>query len=831
MSQFTNFEVAVSRIFESSPAELSNRTRKEQAEWWDDYYRPRPGEMEKFNVFLLNQESPLCRITGGVGAGKTTFVLEKIFRSKERRVCNGFWIDLSSFSDKLRKVEADTLVEFARVERQTSPPLGESDLDKIVSSAISDALSNEIANRVIKRFYLHFMLLRTERIAEEYRRHDCVYVLDVDFPPFREGEILKHEAEAWLDVAATLFVLNPTARKATQRARILKGTKFGGLGQEQRDLLAVIALVRENLVRDESLAEDLIDYVEEAGSASDILAVQTLLSAYSRYFRYEEPLLILDNLDQTPNSDLHKTIFDYVDRLALSLKSMDVGGVPVSRSELSGGSAPIRSRQFKIVYTLRDENIRSSNKKTAIRSYTEHKIALAQPGEGYLGDGLPEYLEMDDDALLEIISKRIQVARRSLPEWADQLEQFEEVVSAIWSPLEGNHPTAFRGRILLGKITNFSIQVALSMAYQLSLQLVRDITNDGRDLTEYLKTSYQIAFRGRIVNWLLGYDETGRPLANFARREVDLIKNSEERSHLCCAHRLILTYLNNRFGERGGGLNPQVFVGEVTEHLNRISGLPASHIKQVIFQLYQPQDSQREYITLCEGPPVDSADSISDDHDISLNPRGRTFLLRIMPRLEYWRYLSTVRTEGLGSFSLGSQTGRTIFECTPKEAVGYIQPIVQTVSDLAKVHEANWKSLVDRYARLANKERPFTSFWVKNGMTVGEAFYLERVAASHQTEIQTYISEVFRGEDSSILLKDGSKKQFYDEWPRLKSHVLGTGDAALMLETYLENYDTRPENRLAAEKLALFLTRYQEIYERFNALKRKTKGQLSESSE
>ena len=94
------FESEIERAFESSPSEMGGRSRKEQLLWWSNFYQARVGEEERFRQILEDDESPLCRIAGHVGSGKTTFTLEKLQRPEPRRICNGFWVDLSNLSEE-----------------------------------------------------------------------------------------------------------------------------------------------------------------------------------------------------------------------------------------------------------------------------------------------------------------------------------------------------------------------------------------------------------------------------------------------------------------------------------------------------------------------------------------------------------------------------------------------------------------------------------------------------------------------------------------------------------------------------------------------------------
>jgi len=159
-------------LFISGVTQLS-RTRETQHKWWRDCYHPREDKRNLFvSGFLDNTNKSICRLTGQLGSGKTSFILDKI-QNPDGRVCDGIYVDIGAYSLKLGygdsvgdEASGETSVDdaFPQNAEQTAE-VGQ--VDKGDSATvlkrpdISGKLDEIIATTIRKLFDDHFWHLET----------------------------------------------------------------------------------------------------------------------------------------------------------------------------------------------------------------------------------------------------------------------------------------------------------------------------------------------------------------------------------------------------------------------------------------------------------------------------------------------------------------------------------------------------------------------------------------------------------------------------------------------------------------------------------------------
>jgi len=132
----------------------------------------------------------------------------------------------------------------------------------------------------------------------------------------------------------------------------------------------------------------------------------------------------------------------------------------------------------------------------------------------------------------------------------------------------------------------------------------------------------------------------------------------------------------------------------------------------------------------------------------------------------------------------------TLYELKPEAAVKYLHPITRTVCRMAKVHEQNWRILVGRHMTgFGDHDRPFDIYRDRARLTLGNAFYLERVANSHEQAIIAYFELLFRGAEGGLLVPRNEREDFVRGWPTLPRDLWRGPDSAIeQLEAPIEAY-------------------------------------------
>lgn len=758
---YAEFRSRIRKAF-TKPVSAPERTRREQRDWWLHCYQPREHERRIFlEDFLDDDAISICRVTGQIGAGKTSFVLDKL-ENPNSRVCNGIWIDVGDHASRLAEIQAKARLEYAELGRNSAAE--DLHLDDWIDERIVTELNMILAQRVELRFRQHFWWLRAG-LSADYTFVDVWHQLDIRCPePTRKIHEL-HAEKVNRDVAAALLLVraDDTSTKIRERAYRAAGT---AMNKREDRLKAIRQYIEET--RDEADSVRLI--------TQDLTCAQLVtlwLRAYASFFGGENLVLVLDNVDRVFSTVLHGTIVDYARRLADELRSTRLLGEPISADEQRS------PRVFKVIYTIRDWNVRTHKKHYSGGAVREMAIALGEDGKGYSDKRTPvSYLPLDRPLLRQIIKSRVEMAETSFANWkasvetklkkeqgasleqelavanaaAEWLPVFSSLVTCLWDPDVDDEE-----HVTLEELTNGSIRNALSVAWTVALKILEEVQRGSKDKEQFINADYRVALRPRVIDWLFDIGETGHDLAVFIREAQFLVHDMAREDYLCCAHRLILTYLY-RLEEDNGLNSARTNVAAIAEQLERHTGLPPSRTREALHFLFEPGEYQADYITIYQERQIRAPKDIEDEAVVHINPRGRALLKRVMPRLEYWVHIA-------------EKTDKTtnLYELEPERAVSFLRKILNSVRRAADAHEKNWMLLVKEHMKkrgLVDSDFPLKVFSDAR-LTYGQAFYMHRVANSHLHSVIQYLLRLFRHEDKTLLLPGESVSR----WPPLGKEI------------------------------------------------------------
>jgi len=756
--EMAEFELVIERVFSDSVRAV-RRTRTEQAQWWKDCYKPRDQERKVFvDRFLNAPAASICRVTGQIGAGKTCFVLDKL-ENPDGRVCSGIWIDIGQHATRLEAARSNAVCEFAELKAHEAAT--ESERDVWIDQRVAAVLNEIIAEEVKRRFSMHFWQLRCD-LAPKYFGVDLEHRVETDCPAPSPNDLIRFASDVRRRVAAALVLVRLDDEAIDIREKLFSDGKVPDSRFDQHHQIVAHLERNSDAVKGARKIKEKLD--------NNQLIVRWL-RAYANFFPKEQLILILDNVDRVFNPDLHATIIDYARHLTYELRDDTLQGTPRCDGDAR------RPNVFKVVYTVRDWNVRTHYPHMAGGPVQEIPITLGEKGKGYLDrQAAPTFLPLDRTLLRDIIQARLDAAKRRLPEQSTSgalLPLFGSVVNRLWHP-----DTETKERLHLQHLTNYSIRKALQMGSDVAIRLMRDLQADDRDIDDYLAADYRVALRSRVIDWVFGDTEHSGDLVGFIREARQLVENPNHDEYLCCAHRLILTYLRRL--DQEGGQTGRTSVGVLIDHLEQHTNTPPDHTRKVLHFLFQPGDIQAAYITIYQNSPIYDAQDIVDEASVHINPKGRALLTRVMIRPEYWAR----HTHMSGPLP-------HLYELAPDEALRLMQPILGTIKQMSTAHERNWKVLVKKIMRkrgLGDNDRPLKKFREAR-LTVGKTFYLERVASSHLSAMILYFRSLFRARNAAILVPRRERQRFDQQWPGLPDppDLSDAGDAR-GLESSVQRY-------------------------------------------
>jgi hypothetical protein len=799
-----------------------HRRRREQYNWWLQCYSHRDQEYQKFvREFLYDDQISTCCATGQYGAGKTTFILAALEHPIHRRA-DGIWIDIGLYESPLRSELKYAYETYdLKVKPGELPVITREDW---INQSISALLDNIISKTIERRFRQHFWWIY-KQLPLKYHCTDVSLQLDINCIEPTRSEYSVAAAEVYRDLAAGLISINADedSAKIREQAFALAGVTLQTPKTEQ--LQAIRAYLRKINYEYQSIqgfdVEHLrkIDFnsVKSGTFDNDRDSAQRLsrwLRAYSDFFDHQHPLiLVIDNIDWVYSPILHGIIVDYARRLARELHRPRLAGDAFELDTVS------RPTEIKVVFTIRDWNMR--NPRPGYDPKKEKPFSLSQEGYGYRhASDRAVHMPLDWQRLENVTNLRLQTIRRECetcktliaekgmgeasvegpipkdpvtfpcdlrslgapPEdqltysealqYIDnchrRLDGFETAARRVLTLVEHNEPADKLVNLAEGpagnlepinrehtsfveEISNGSIVHALSMCSDVSLKLI-DAAYERQTPLDTFLMDYRLTIRAQTLNWVFESAEKGDGFLNFIREARNMVEDGEKRDYFCCAHRTILTYLY-REDELG---KIRTNVKDLLCHIEKYTLLPREQGRKALLYLFQPGCTQAEYITIYQDRQIVTAADITDEAEIHINPKGRAFISRIMLRLEYWARLADV-----------PEPHTNLYECTPEKATRFLEKISAAIDSLSVAHKRNWCLLANAYKekfKITDHDVPFEIYWNAH-LTIGEAFYLTRVASSIMHAVILYFRAIFRDDNVSLFLLPHEQEQFNHDWP------------------------------------------------------------------
>lgn len=695
------------------------------SDFWQEVYIRREQEYEEFADFLADSSKRVALISGHAGAGKSTFIAEKL--SNPARLanliagspssCQGITIDLGDLSleaQKARSKASDIFFASTNSGGQSSVSFEDELMGRMIP-----VVTTALVRAIRERFIQHFCFLLTEPEAR-------IKSLDRD----QTGRDLRRSHTKVNDKA----LLSEAERLAV--AAILIACDGGKLPPLERGLLS-------DLDRTASKADQL-DHVALKIQALETRSFHELLPirggdqddvlfwscAYASWFEHEVPVLVLDNAESLDSTVLERSVTDVALNISRSI-------TPVVHHQG-------RHHAWKTILAVRDETLN----RAALRyvqteppaAFTWIMLASAPVSRNFALD--VKRKPLTSEIMEQIVQQRLEVALKSGSLSADPTRRVDErqlcalgeelrsLIKKMWFGTRAD--TDFGSdeySVDLVKLTNESVRVSLEMVFHSSLDCLMRSREQVRRFGNLPPHFANFAFRERIINWFFRIDPAGPVLLKAMRTFGAQVETG---TRPCCPDRLILTYLDNLMSTDC----PKAEVAHARQLLYAYTRMSPEQFKEGVWTLYRVRHMDRQLITVEQKKPYRNADDLEDDAMIYINPRGRVFLRRVIQTVEYWAYLA------MEADPLGAPT--CVFELSPRDAVELFQAVARAVQRISAAHRRNWEMLV---ATTAESRRLTTvPFFInyRKLLGVGNVFFTERVTSSHLRSLLTYIVDRLR---------------------------------------------------------------------------------------
>lgn len=755
MNEVSSFIRAATGIFQDH-VRSPGRTREEQASWYESYHCKREVEHRDFcENFLEKPDVGILRLTGQIGSGKTTFLLSKLENPKER-VCEGFWIDLGKFARVLYRTESEAILEYSKLIKMGV--VGERPAEEWISDQICFRLDKIVAQAVEKRFRKHFWWVFTG-LPKEYFDVDVWNRFEVQCQGPSQSDLELQAANIRRKVAAALILVRPDYDSVSARAAAFTNAHERDLESRRERHQSIVEFLDSNPDEEKTALETK----DIPGSPS---MVNRWLRAYCSFFLPKNPIIAFDNIDRLNSPEIQAAVIDYARALAHELRHDHAGA---SAKGTCGGKFP---GEIKVAYAVRDWNLRNNPPSYTDDHVREHKILLGPESmDSDNRPSTPTFLPLNKDHLRRILMARCDRIQEGFQDQnnvetivpdlgkVDSLnngseestknksqetvietkgnmvglcEKYREVIIKIWDA----NPTKDE-QFPVEELCNHSIRRALSFAAGGAEKVLSTYMGDIDLIDKWLEKPYRIAVRPLVIDWLFDSEDTDHKFRDFIREEMTLVQgeNKPESLHLCCAHRLVLTYLANKWDEGCRNITSNCFVEPMVDHISKYSGLSEGRIRGALRHLFEGVNRQADFVTIYQqGRMRNDGRPFPRHARVHINPRGRAFLQRIVPREEYW---SLLHGEGY--------TYQDIYLKTPEAACEVFRQGIKMIEVVAQAHLRNWKELVNtKFTTLSDGDRPF-EFFEQKGLTYGKVFFMERVANSHWHYVTGYLGEVLCG--------------------------------------------------------------------------------------
>ena len=353
------FDQMIKDVFYFSPlSESSPRHGLSRAHFWEDFYVSPGDAARQFTAFLSSTQLYLLCVTGPVGCGKSTLILDRLENSG---ICWGIYINL------------EREVRF---------------LDKTTEADCRRAVEGRIVESVKKQMFRHFLRIVSGRIDHTYLRSDTTHLWNV---PLQDStpKLSKQDAEhlAWSYVAAAMLVCRTTIDavnlKRSMLSEIRPAAAHAGFDEE---LIALAAALDSHHDHQTGLLK--------SGTA------QAWLDAYAKVFDARTCTLVLDNVDALWSTVIHSVIFTYICDLALQCNRL-----PFAEFR----DYPER-RPIKLIFGVRDHNLRRVSTAPGA-TVPGDQIVLGKHGYRF-GEPTPYYRPLEPSVLNSIIEKCLRIVAR-----------------------------------------------------------------------------------------------------------------------------------------------------------------------------------------------------------------------------------------------------------------------------------------------------------------------------------------------------------------------------------------------------------------------------------
>jgi len=581
-----SFKQMIQDVFYFSPlSESAPPHGLSHTSFWSDLFVPRHDEHARFDAFLRSPQLYLLCVSGTIGCGKSTLILDKLENS---RLCQGVYLNL---------------------ERDTG------ELDSLTEADCRRALDMHVVKALQEQLYRHFV-----RVCRgEIDRRDFWVDSTFHWEPTVRTQLRRvvdtpAQLLAWGYVAAVMLMWR-TDREALAMRRALEAEAPGGGWPTDWD--DAVACVARALVERQDIRDAILTSYEPC----------EWLNAYAATFDGPPPVVVFDNVDALWRTTIHSVIFTYICDLALAC----------NRPSLAERRDYPYRPPLKVVLGVRDHNLRRLSPSPGASVPADRIVLGAQSRP--LDTVSTHYRPLTPALMNDIIEKRLAVAIRLCPpdaEWQRRMSLFTEFVKRFWIVDDGDHSLPPRKAELLHDLNNHSIRLALDMVVEFTTDVIQDITRTGRKIEDYLDRRRRLEFRGRIIRWFATAPDS-EPVIVATVKQLESVKAGDS---LCDTYRLVLTFL--MAAESKLRRDQPVTAGELATDVGKLLGLRREQMFQILLNLFCTGGKRKgEFVEIYqEQCTTDKWYSVQESATIGITHRGRALLDYILLALDFWGFVA-----------------------------------------------------------------------------------------------------------------------------------------------------------------------------------------------
>lgn len=682
--------------------------------FWENIYQPREGSSEKFRNFLDEPETFLAIVTGPVGCGKSTFVLEKMEvpeKDSGNPICGGIRISLTGLLGEIENQNID--------KQDSHDSYQDNSSDKDANQKLV-RVNIEIAKRVRKRFLSHFIAyLENTSLQNDYLNRDLIRLPFVNQKRPSRQKALTLQGKA-ITMTAAAIILSYTTEYSTIFEEAVSELLDNNGGDAPTEFLDQFRLLVEYL---DSRPENVKHIIEIQESRSDMGLAVYWLQAYSGFFSKEKALLFLDQGDSLPKS-CHNDILRYAYDISNKLNGID------RMDEFDTG--------VRVVLAMRDNNLNMAELPDP-KAFRNKFIVLATAPHGFqsnFGENrIPTIMSDIRNILLKRTKHIVNKFESDLkigkaPGFSREiLDEFIELATTVWNDEFTKGVRNANGwvdrNMTLFDLANESIRIALAMVRDATVRVQQRIHRTGLSYSEYVKMHGILAIRSRLIEWLFKDDMENDQLGALIEGERSEIQKSKR---WCCIHRIILTILFNEVlkeYQKQGTYRGHMKVSDLIEKLERIFNCDSEDTIRNLLKLSCRGRVEYEFVRI---EPINQFEKgsikIQDKH-VHITRRGVVFFLSIMQTPDYWRLPGMKR----------SAEYLPIREMSVGEAILVLGELHERLNNVFIKHREGWIHIITKDnppgLAIASNDEPVFPIYSKHGYTLGDTFYLERVLESH----------------------------------------------------------------------------------------------------